>query len=183
VRLIGFDGAQLGVKPIKEALKIAKDLDLDLVEVASQGVPPVCRIMDYGKFKFDTGVKVRESRKKSTSNAVKEMKYRTLIGTGDFETKTKQVVKFIAQGHKVKLTVMFRGREVYHPELGRKILDRVAEATEDIAKIELNPKLEGRNMTMVLAPYKKPQSNKKSIANGIASKDLTSTVETTEASL
>ncbi len=139
-----------------------------MVEVASNGIPPVCRIMDYGKFKFDSNVKERESRKKSTSNLVKEMKYRTLIGTGDFDTKTKQVIKFISQGHKVKLTVMFRGREVYHPELGRKILDRVAEATDDIAKVESPAKLDGRNMIMVLAPFKKGQTVKKSDTNGIA---------------
>ncbi len=159
--MIGADGTQLGVKSIDEALRIARSQDLDLVEVASNGVPPVCRIMDYGKFKFDSNVKERESRKKSTSNLVKEMKYRTLIGTGDFDTKTKQVLKFIGQGHKVKLTVMFRGREVYHPELGKKILDRVAEAADDIAKVEIAPKLDGRNMTMVLAPYKKSQGTKK----------------------
>jgi translation initiation factor IF-3 len=123
------DGVQLGIKALPEALAIAKELDLDLVEVAPMANPPVCRIMDFGKFKFD--------------------------GPGDFDTKTRQVGKFLNEGHKVKITIMFRGREVYHPEHGKRILDRIAEQMEGVAKIEAEPKLDNRNMIMVLAPDKR----------------------------
>jgi translation initiation factor IF-3 len=118
--------------------------------------PPVARIMDYGKFKFDAAQRAKESRKKSASAQIKEMKYRPKIGVGDFDTKTKQVAKFLAEGHKVKITIMFRGRELYHPELGKVILDRVAESTQSVGKVEVAPKLDGRNMLMVLAPDRKP---------------------------
>jgi translation initiation factor IF-3 len=155
VRLVSPDGQQLGIKPVPEALAIARDLDLDLVEVAPTANPPVCRIMDYGKFKFDEAQKAKESRRKSVNVGVKEMKYRPKIGPGDFDTKTRQVAKFLDEGHKVKLTIMFRGREVFHPELGKKILDAVAERIGDGAKIEAEPRLDGRNMTMVLAPQKR----------------------------
>ena len=115
--------------------------------------------MDYGKFKFDEAQKAKESRRKTQNVGVKEMKYRPKIGPGDFDTKTRQVSKFLDEGHKVKLTIMFRGREVFHPELGKKILDRVAETIGDAAKIEAEPRLDGRNMTMVLAPQKqKPKA-------------------------
>jgi translation initiation factor IF-3 len=114
--------------------------------------------MDYGKFKFDEAQKAKESRRKSVNVGIKEMKYRPKIGPGDFNTKTRQVAKFLDEGHKVKLTIMFRGREVFHPELGKKILDRVAETIGDAAKIEAEPRLDGRNMTMVLAPQKKAKA-------------------------
>jgi len=155
VRLVAPDGQQLGIKPVPEALAIARDLDLDLVEVAPTANPPVCRIMDYGKFKFDEAQKAKESRRKSVNVGIKEMKYRPKIGPGDFNTKTRQVAKFLDEGHKVKLTIMFRGREVFHPELGKKILDQVAERIGDGGKIEAEPRLDGRNMTMVLAPQKR----------------------------
>jgi translation initiation factor IF-3 len=114
--------------------------------------PPVCRIMDYGKFKFDEAQRAKESRRKAVHVGIKEMKYRPKIGPGDFDTKTRQVGKFLEDGHKVKLTIMFRGREVFHPELGKRILDRVAEQLRDLAKVEFEPRLDGRNMVMVLAP-------------------------------
>jgi translation initiation factor IF-3 len=155
VRLVDPDGQQLGIKPVPEALAIARSLDLDLVEVAPTASPPVCRIMDYGKFKFDEAQKAKESRRKTVNVGVKEMKYRPKIGPGDFDTKTRQVAKFLHEGHKVKLTIMFRGREVFHPELGKKILDRVAETIGDDGKIEFEPRLDGRNMTMVMAPNKR----------------------------
>ena len=155
VRLVDPEGQQLGIKPLPEALAIARNLDLDLVEIAPNASPPVCRIMDYGKFKFDEAQKAKESRRKTVNVGVKEMKYRPKIGPGDFDTKTRQVAKFLGEGHKVKLTIMFRGREVFHPELGKKILDRVAETIGDGAKIEAEPRLDGRNMTMVLAPQKR----------------------------
>jgi translation initiation factor IF-3 len=158
VRLIGPDGGQIGIRPLPEALAIAKDLDLDLVEVASQANPPVCRIMDYGKYKYEAAQQARESRRKAASVSIKEMKYRPKIGSGDFDTKTRKVEKFLADGHKVKVTIMFRGREVQHPELGAKILDRVSESVAHLARVEVVPRLDGRNMTMVLAPDKKAKA-------------------------
>jgi translation initiation factor IF-3 len=146
---------QLGIKALPEALAIAKELDLDLVEVAPMANPPVCRIMDFGKFKFDEAQRAKESRRKTVHVGIKEMKYRPKIGPGDFDTKTRQVGKFLNEGHKVKITIMFRGREVYHPEHGKKILDRIAEQMEGVAKIEAEPKLDNRNMIMVLAPDKR----------------------------
>jgi translation initiation factor IF-3 len=150
--LIDPDGNQLGVKPLPEALAIARQLDLDLVEVAPDANPPVCRIMDYNRFKYESAQRAKESRKKATSTSIKEMKYRPKIGTGDFTTKTRQVSRFLEEGHKVKVTIMFRGREVSHPELGMKILDDLAEQVSSVAKVEAAPKLDGRNMVMVLAP-------------------------------
>ena len=141
-----------------EALTFARELELDLVEVADKANPPVCRIMDYGKYKYEAAQKAKESRKKSTNVSVKEMKYRPKIGAGDFDTKTKKVEKFLGEGHKVKVTIMFRGREMQHPELGRKILDHVAEEVVNVAKVEVIPKLDGRNMIMVLAPDKRAQA-------------------------
>jgi translation initiation factor IF-3 len=155
VRLVDPDGVQLGIKALPEALAIAKELDLDLVEVAPMANPPVCRIMDFGKFKFDEAQRAKESRRKTVHVGIKEMKYRPKIGPGDFDTKTRQVEKFLNEGHKVKITIMFRGREVYHPEHGKRILDRIAEKMEGIAKIEAEPKLDNRNMIMVLAPDKR----------------------------
>ena len=127
-------------------------MDLDLVEVAPDANPPVCRIMDYNRFKYETAQRAKESRKKATSTSIKEMKYRPKIGSGDFSTKTRQVSRFLEEGHKVKVTIMFRGREVSHPELGMKILDDLAQQVSSVAKVEAAPKLDGRNMVMVLAP-------------------------------
>jgi len=158
VRLVGPDGAQIGIKPLPEALSMARGLELDLVEVADKANPPVCRIMDYGKYKYEAAQRAKESRRKSSNVVVKEMKYRPKIGTGDFDTKTKKVEHFLSEGHKVKVTIMFRGREMQHPELGRKILDHVAEAVADQGRVEVYPRLDGRNMTMVLGPDKKAQA-------------------------
>jgi translation initiation factor IF-3 len=152
VRLVDPEGRQLGIKPLFEALQIAQQQDLDLVEVAPLASPPVCRIMDYGKFKFDEAQRAKESRRKANNFGIKEMKYRPKIGNGDFDTKTRQVVKFLHEGHKVKITVMFRGREVFHSELGKKILDRIAEQVDGMARIESEARLDGKNMVMVLAP-------------------------------
>src|SRR5690606_16071435 len=139
VRLIAPDGEQLGIRPLPEALAIARQLDLDLVEVADKATPPVCRIMDYGKYKYEAAQRAKESRKKASNISVKEMKYRPKIGTGDFDTKTRKVEGFLAEGHKVKVTIMFRGREVQHPELGRKILDQVADAVSHVGLVEVYP--------------------------------------------
>ncbi len=155
VRLIDHEGNQRGVTTSKEALALARSLDLDLVEIAPTAQPPVCRIMDYGKFKFDEAQKAKESRRKTQNVGVKEMKYRPKIGPGDFDTKTRLVEKFLTEGHKVKVTIMFRGRESAHPELGKKILDRLVERLADVAKVESAAKLDGRNMIMVLGPDKK----------------------------
>ena len=133
---------------------MARDEDLDLVEVADKANPPVCRIMDYGKFKYETAQRDKESRKKASHVTVKEMKYRPKIGQGDFDTKTRKVEQFLGEGNKVKVTIMFRGREMQHPELGRKILDRVAAVVSEVGQVELYPKQDGRNMIMVLIPGK-----------------------------
>jgi len=144
---------------LPEALAIARDLDLDLVEVAPGANPPVCRIMDYGKFKFDAAQRAKESKRKAVHVGIKEMKYRPKIGDGDFDTKTRQVAKFLEEGHKVKITIMFRGREVFHPELGKKILDRIADQMDGMGKSESVPRLDGRNMVMVLAPDKRAKQS------------------------
>ncbi len=159
MRLVDPEGEQLGIKLLPEALAIARDLDLDLVEVAPGANPPVCRIMDYGKFKFDAAQRAKESRRKAVHVGIKEMKYRPKIGPGDFETKTRQVAKFLEEGHKVKITIMFRGREVFHPELGKKILDRIADEMDGMGKSESVPRLDGRNMVMVLAPDKRAKQS------------------------
>ena len=151
---MGEDGKQLGIKPTAEAMAIARRLYLDLVEVAPLANPPVCRLMDYGKYKFDNEQKARETKRRGSSTVLKEMKYRPKIGSGDFETKTKQVEKFLTEGHKVKVTIMFRGREAVYPELGKKILDNVLEWTAPVGRVENEAKLDGKNMVMVLAPVK-----------------------------
>jgi translation initiation factor IF-3 len=166
VLLIDPDGKQLGVKPLPEALSIARQMDLDLVEVAAEANPPVTRIMDYNRFKYEAAQRAKESRRKATSTGIKEMKYRPKIGVGDFDTKTRQVARFLNEGHKVKITIMFRGREMSHPELGKRILDQVAETVASIAKVEAAPKLDGRNMVMVLAPDRRGQ--RKPSPNGAA---------------
>jgi translation initiation factor IF-3 len=148
---------QRGIVPLPDALLIAREMDLDLVEVAPLANPPVCRIMDYGKFKFDEAQRAKESRRKSTSVSLKEMKYRLKIGPGDFDTKTRKVAGFLADGHKVKITIMFRGREVERPQYGKNILDKVADQVATVGKVEMVPRLDGRNMVMVLSPDKRAQ--------------------------
>jgi translation initiation factor IF-3 len=137
-----------------EALALAQEQDLDLVEVAAQADPPVCRIMDYGKYKYEQAVRQREARKKQSHVIVKEMKMRPKIDRHDYDTKKGHVVRFLRQGAKVKVTIMFRGREMIHPEIGQQLLQRLSDDVADIAKVEAAPKLDGRNMTMVLAPYR-----------------------------
>ncbi len=146
---------------VPDALAKAEDHDLDLVEVADNANPPVCKIMDYGKAKYENAQRAKESRKKAKTTVVKEMKYRPKIGVGDFETKTRKVESFLHDGNKVKITIMFRGREVTHPELGKNILNDIIERVEHYAQVESYPHLEGRNMTMVLAPLGKKQRRKK----------------------
>jgi translation initiation factor IF-3 len=135
---------------------MAKELDLDLVEVAPMANPPVCRIMDYGKFRYEEAQKAKESRRKSANVSIKEVKFKPKIGRGDFDTKVRKIDQFLNEGHKVKVTMQFRGREMAHPELGSKILDDVLTVVGDHVKVETQARLEGRNMSMVLAPDRKP---------------------------
>ena len=152
VRCIGADGEQLGVIPINEALKIAENLSLDLVEIQPNVNPPVCKILDYGKFKYEAQKRKNEARKKQKIIDVKEIKLRPNIDNNDFVVKMKQVKKFIENGDKVKITLGFRGREMAHQTLGATVLDRVKDDTEELCKVETLPKLEGRQMVMILAP-------------------------------
>jgi len=136
---------------------MARGLELDLVEVAPMANPPVCRIMDYGKFRYEEAQKAKEARRKSSNVSIKEVKFRPKIGKGDFDTKMRHLIEFIDEGHKVKVTLQFRGREMAHPELGRKILDDVIAQAGSIAKVENQARMEGRSMSMVLSPDKKAQ--------------------------
>jgi translation initiation factor IF-3 len=155
VRLVGADGAQVGIVPIDDALRRAKELDLDLVEVAPLAQPPVCRIMDYGKYKYERDVRQKEARKKQSRVEVKEIKMRPKIDRHDYETKKGHVERFLKAGARVKVTIMFRGREMAHTELGRRLLDRLTEDLQELATVDAYPKLDGRNMVMVLAPIKR----------------------------
>ena len=152
IRLIDSDGSQLGVVTLEEALDKASERALDLVEVGAGADPPVCRILDWGKVKFDREKKARESRRKATVIDVKEVKYRPTIGKNDFEIKTRRARSFLTKGKKVKVTVFFRYRQLRRPELGTKILDEVSEMVADVADVETRTRLEGRQMTMILAP-------------------------------
>jgi translation initiation factor IF-3 len=148
----------LGIKAVPEALRMARGLELDLVEVAPAAKPPVCRIMDYGKFRYEEAQKAKEARRKSTNVTIKEVKFRPKIGKGDFDTKMRHLMEFIGDGHKVKVTLQFRGREMAHPELGRKILDDVITAAGPTAKVENQARMEGRTMSLVIAPDKAAQA-------------------------
>jgi len=149
------------VMPTKQALERARELDLDLVEVAPQADPPVCRLMDFGKWKYEQDVRAKEARKRQSQVVVKEMKFRPKISSHDYEVKRNHVRRFLEEGSKVKITIMFRGREMAHTELGAKLLDRLSKDLSDLANVELIPKLDGRNMTMVLAPLKRPDKVEK----------------------
>lgn len=150
----------MGIRTTADALVLARELDLDLVEVAPLANPPVCRIMDYGKFRYEEAQKAKESRRKTTHITIKEVKLRPKIGKGDFDTKVRHMQEFLEDGHKVKVTLQFRGREMAYPELGSRLLDAVLDELAGLAKVETMARLEGRNMTMVLAPDKKPAKKK-----------------------
>jgi len=154
VRLIDEDGGQIGIKSIDEALGYAHEKDLDLVEVAAQADPPVARVMDYGKYRYEQEQKAKLARKHQVSVNVKEIKFRPKISDHDYNTKKGHVVRFLNQRAKVKVTIMFRGRETTHPERGRDLLMRLYEDVKEIGQIEQNPLLDGRNMTMLLGPTK-----------------------------
>ena len=160
-RLIAYDGSQLGIYPIEQAQRIADNEGYDLVEIAPQAKPPVCRIMDYGKFKYDQAIKAKQARKNQSKIETKEMKFRPKIDIGDYTTKKKHVMRFLAAGSKVKITIMFRGREMSHPEQGLSILERLADDLKDVAVIENQPKMEGRNMHMLIAPLPTTVKKKK----------------------
>jgi len=152
LRVIAPDGSQMGILDVETALAAAQEQGLDLVEVAPTARPPVVRIMDYGKFKFEQAKMARVAKKKQHVIHLKEVKYRPGIDDHDFDTKTRHARRFLEEGNKVKVTLMFRGRQIAHPELGREVVDRVATELTDIAKIESEPKFEGKSMTMILTP-------------------------------
>jgi len=160
VRLVGPEGEQVGIVPIGEALRLAQDSDLDLVEVAPMARPPVCKLMDYGKFKYESAQKARESRRNQALTVIKEMKLRPKIDPHDYETKKGHVERFLKQGDKVKVTIMFRGREQHRPELGLRLLQRLAEDVIELGYIESAPKQDGRNMIMVMAPHKNAKATR-----------------------
>ncbi|WP_207637567.1 translation initiation factor IF-3 [Desulfotruncus alcoholivorax] len=157
VRVVDADNNQLGVLPLREALRIADERRMDLVEVAPQAKPPVCRIMDYGKFRYEQSKREKEAKKKQRIITVKEIKLRPNIEDHDFDVKVKNVIRFLKDGDKVKATIMFRGRQIVHPDLGKQLLERLAVQVADIANVERTPKLEGKNMIMILAPKQQPQ--------------------------
>ncbi len=155
MRLVGPSGEQVGIVPLAKALELAQEYDLDLVEVAATARPPVCKLMDYGKFKYESAMKAREARKNQAHTVIKEMKLRPKIDPHDYDTKKGHVVRFLKQGDKVKITIMFRGREQSRPELGFRLLQRLADDVQDLGFVESSPKQDGRNMIMVLGPHKK----------------------------
>jgi translation initiation factor IF-3 len=152
VRVIDPEGKQLGILPVVEALRAAANFDLDLVEVSSKSDPPVCRIMDYGKFKYQQSKKAHEAKKKQTVIHLKEVKMRPKTEEHDFQFKLRHIERFLKEGHKTKITIVFRGRELAHPDLGKNMLGRIIEVAKEWGKVEQTPKFEGRNFTMVLTP-------------------------------
>ena len=173
-RLIGVDGSQLGIFAIRDAQRVADDQGLDLVEIAPNAEPPVCRVMNYGKYKYEQAIKAKAARKNQVKVDIKEMKFRPKIDTGDYETKKRHVVRFINGGAKVKITIMFRGREMAHPEIGLNMLEKLAEDLKDVCTVETPPKLEGRNMHMLVAPLR---SNASKAAKAAPASDETPAVE------
>ena len=164
MRLVGPQGEQVGIVRIEDALRLAQESDLDLVEGAPMAKPPVCKLMDYGKFKYEAAVKMREARKNQAHTVIKEMKLRPKIDQHDYDTKKGHVVRFLKAGDKVKITIMFRGREQSRPELGLRLLARLAEDVQDLGFVEAAPKQDGRNMIMVLAPHRTKASQAKAAA-------------------
>ena len=155
VRLVGPNGEQIGVTRIEDAIRMAQENDLDLVEVAPEAKPPVAKIMDYGKFKYQEALKARENRRSQVNAVVKEMKLRPRIESHDYDTKKSHIERFLLGGDKVKVTIMFRGREQSRPEMGYKLLARLAEDLAEVSMVEFAPKQDGRNMVMVLAPNRR----------------------------
>jgi translation initiation factor IF-3 len=160
VRLVGPNGEQVGIVAINDALRLAQEADLDLVEVAPTARPPVCKLMDYGKFKYESALKARESRKHQAQTVIKEIKLRPKIDPHDYGTKKGHVERFLRQGDKVKVTIMFRGREQSRPDLGYRLLQRLAGDVEELGFVEAQPKQDGRNMIMVIGPHKRKTDTK-----------------------
>ncbi|GBF32715.1 translation initiation factor 3 [Desulfocucumis palustris] len=152
VRVVDPEGNQLGIMPLREALRVAEEKQLDLVEIAPQAKPPVCRIMDFGKHKYEQSKRDKEAKKKQRIINIKEVKMRPNIEDHDFNVKSKNAARFLKDGDKVKATIIFRGREIVHPGLGQQLLVKLAEELKDMANVERHPKLEGKNMIMILAP-------------------------------
>lgn len=152
VRVIGHDGKQIGILPLKEAMKLAEEQGLDLVEVAPQATPPVCRIMNYGKYKYQQSKKIQEAKKHQTVIQVKEVKIRPRTEEHDLQFKLRHAKRFLSEGNKVKVSMLFRGREIAHPEMGKELLERIIAELKDLMVIEQAPRLEGRSMVMLLAP-------------------------------
>lgn len=169
--MVAPDGSQIGVLKIEEAQYLAGQLGLDLVEVAPEAKPPVCRMMDYGKFKYEQSVRQREARKKQTRTVVKEVKFRPKTDDNDYDWKKRRVVEFLGDGDKVKITMMFRGREVTHPELGSRVLERLASEVAEWGVVEQAARLEGRNMTMQLAPAKRRRDTAATAADAVEAPD------------
>ena len=161
VRVVAPDGEQIGVKKLNEALWLAEQLDLDLVEVAPNAKPPVCRLMDYGRYKYEQSVKDREARKKQTRTQIKELRMRVRIGEHDYEITRRKTREFLQDHDKVKVTIRFRGRERERPDFGRELMERLADEVSDFGTVEQHPKLEGGSMTMVLAPLPRSQQRAK----------------------
>jgi len=166
VRLVGPNGEQVGIVRIEDALRLAQEHDLDLVEVAPQARPPVCKLMDFGKYKYESAQKARESRRNQQLTVIKEQKLRPKIDQHDYETKKGHVSRFLAAGNKVKVTIMFRGREQSRPELGFRLLQKLADDVTELVFVESSPKQDGRNMIMVLAPHKNVKPKAKAAEPG-----------------
>jgi translation initiation factor IF-3 len=177
VRLVGPNGEQVGIVAIGDALRLAQEADLDLVEVAPTARPPVAKLMDYGKFKYETAQKAREARRNQVHTVIKEMKLRPKIDPHDYETKKGHVVRFLKAGDKVKITIMFRGREQSRPELGFRLLKKLAEDVQELGYVEFEPKQDGRNMIMVMAPHRKHQQQQAKAATGAATSEAAAPAE------
>jgi len=152
VRLVGEKGEQLGIMPLYQAREVASEKNLDLVEVAATAVPPVCRLLDYGKYKYEQTKKEREARKGQKVSLLREIRLRPKVGVHDFEAKSRSARKLLEGGSKVKVTVMFRGREITHPEIGRRLLERMADSLKEVASVERQPLMDGRRMAAILSP-------------------------------
>jgi translation initiation factor IF-3 len=180
VRLVGPQGEQVGIVRIEDALRLAQEADLDLVEVAPNSRPPVVKLMDYGKFKYEAAVKAREARRNQANTEVKEMRFRLKINEHDYETKKGHVVRFLKGGDKVKVTIMFRGREQSRPEMGRRLLLKLADELQEFGVVENMPSQEGRNMSLVLGPLKKKAEAKEEQRKAREAKKVADEQERTE---
>ena len=158
--MIGAEGEQLGVLPIQDAQKLAIDAELDLVEIVPDAKPPVCRVMDYGKFRFELGKKQAVARKKQKQIQIKEVKFRPSTEVGDYQVKLRNLIRFLEEGDKAKISLRFRGREVVHPEIGMQLMSRISQDLDPYGVVEAEPKFEGRQVVMVLAPKKKKKTEK-----------------------